>query len=131
MSGKFRMTTEAHKDDVSGVIRWVCHPASTGARQLTVIDATLAPGGGHAFHKHPHQEEVLYVLAGKVEQWIEREVRVLGFGDAVFLPPGIVHASFNAGDDDVRMIAILGPSVGDGFEIVDVSSEPPWSGLRG
>jgi quercetin dioxygenase-like cupin family protein len=92
---------------------------------------TFGPGKGHAFHKHPDQEEVIYVVAGRVEQWVDTEKRLLGPGDSVFLPPGMVHASFNVGETDVHIVAILGPCVGEsGYEVVEVAGEAPWSGLR-
>jgi hypothetical protein len=51
--------------------------------------------------------------------------------DCVFMPPRVVHATFNIGTDDARVVAILGPCVGDmGVEQVDVSGEAPWNGLR-
>jgi quercetin dioxygenase-like cupin family protein len=107
------------------------NPPNTGARQLTVIDVTLAPGKGHDFHKHPDQEEVIYVVAGKVEQWIDRDKRVLGPGDSAFIPAGVVHASFNMGDGNASIVAILGPCVGEtGYEVVDVAGEAPWNTLR-
>ncbi len=59
---------------------WLSHPPSTGAKQLTVFEATLAPGKGHSYHKHPDQEEVLYVVSGEIEQWIDQEQRFLGPG---------------------------------------------------
>ncbi|MDP1699466.1 MAG: cupin domain-containing protein [Aestuariivirga sp.] len=131
MSRYFRMAADHPTgDEDRAALRWVCHPASTGAKQLTVIDATLAHGQGHSFHSHPNQEEVLFVIAGKVEQWVDREKRILNFGDAAFIPAGMVHASFNAGEGDVRLLAILGPSVGDGFEMIDMSNEAPWKSLR-
>jgi quercetin dioxygenase-like cupin family protein len=40
---------------------------------------------------------VIYVLAGELEPWIEREKRVLGPGDAAFIPADTVHALFNIG----------------------------------
>ena len=131
MSAQFRMANEIPKDDADWVTRrWVSHPASTGAEQLTIIDATLAPGQAHGFHKHPDQEEVIFVIAGRVEQWLDQEKRILGFGDAAFIPKGVVHASFNAGDGDARLVAIFGPCVGDGFTTVEVGGEAPWKGLR-
>jgi quercetin dioxygenase-like cupin family protein len=131
MPGKFRMASETEKDDVDWVTRrWVSHPASTGARQLTVVDATLGPGQGHSFHSHPDQEEVVFVIAGTVEQWVDRERRILNFGDAAFIPAGTVHASFNAEDGNARLIAMFGPCVGDGFSVVDMSGESPWSEMR-
>lgn len=130
--GRFVIRAETPEETLDwGFLRWTSHPPSTGAKQLTVIDVTLAPGKGHDFHKHPDQEEVLVVVAGTVEQWVGEEKRVIGPGDGAFLPPGAVHASFNAGDDEARILAILGPCVGEGgYELVDVADEAPWKDLR-
>jgi quercetin dioxygenase-like cupin family protein len=110
--------------------RWVSHPASTGTKMLAVAEATIAPGKGHGFHKHLDQEEVIYVLAGQIEQWVDREKRLLVPGDAAFMPAGMVHASFNAGDGEARLLAIFGPCVGEGFETVEVGDDPRWKDLR-
>src|SRR5262249_62314050 len=100
-----------------GAMRWVSHPPSTGTKQLTTAEAIIVPGHGHSFHKHPQQEEVIFVVSGKVEQWLDSEKRILAAGDAVFVPAGMAHASFNAGNEDARLVAIFGPSVGEsGFE---------------
>jgi hypothetical protein len=42
-----------------------------------------------------------------------------------------VHASFNAGDDEAKVLAIFGPCIGDGFEMTDMADEAPWKTLRG
>jgi quercetin dioxygenase-like cupin family protein len=98
MTRNFRIASEIKPDPASwGASRPVSSPASTGTKLITVVEAIILPGKGHSFHKHPDQEEVIYVVAGKVEQWIEREKRILGVGDAVFIPTGMVHASFNIG----------------------------------
>ena len=130
--GKFVMVGETKPDVLDwGRLGWLSNPPTTGARQLTVIDVTLAPGKGHNFHKHPDQEEVLLIVAGKVEQWVDLQKRVLGPGDSAFVPADMVHASFNVGPSDAKIVAILGPCVGDiGYELVDVAGEAPWKGLR-
>jgi len=47
------------------------------------------------------------------------------------LPAGVVHATFNLGDEDATVLAILGPCVGEmGAENIDVSGEAPWNELR-
>jgi quercetin dioxygenase-like cupin family protein len=61
---------------------------------------------------------------------VDHEKRILNFGDAAFIPAGMVHASFNVGGGDARLVAILGPSVGDGFETIEMSGEAPWKSLR-
>jgi hypothetical protein len=43
----------------------------------------------------------------------------------------MVHASFNAGDGEAKLAAILGPCVGDvGYVSVEMGDEAPWNGLR-
>jgi quercetin dioxygenase-like cupin family protein len=132
MGGKFVIAKETKPEVLDwGKLGWMSNPPNTGARQLTVIDVTLSPGKGHDFHKHPDQEEVIYVVAGKVEQWVDREKRLLQRGDCAFIPADMVHASFNVGDGEAKIVAILGPCVGAiGYELVDMAGEAPWKGMR-
>lgn len=132
MTGTFMLSRDTPQESLDwGKLRWMSSPPATGARDLTVIEVSILPGEGHNFHKHPDQEEVIYVISGTVEQWLDRDKRLLGPGDAVFIGADVVHASFNVGDTDARMLAILGPCVGDaGYELVDVAGESPWKDLR-
>ncbi|NNE80737.1 MAG: cupin domain-containing protein [Silicimonas sp.] len=132
MTGKFMMSEKTPPEVLDwGQLRWMSHPPSTGAGQLTVIEVNITPGQGHDFHKHPDQEEVIYCISGKVEQWLDRDKKILGPGDSVFIGADVVHASFNVGDEDAKLLAILGPCVGDqGYELVDVADQPPWNALR-
>jgi quercetin dioxygenase-like cupin family protein len=134
MGGKFVPAAEVTREKLSwGSLAWSCRPADTGANDLVVIEVTLAPGGGHAFHKHPSQEEVIYCIEGEVEQWLERQKRVLRSGDAIFIPGDVVHASFNVSQSPAKMLAILGPCVGreNGYQVTEVADQEPWKGLRG
>lgn len=132
MSGKFMMSAQTDPEVLDwGSLRWMSHPPSTGAKDLTVIEVNITPGQGHNFHKHPDQEEVIYVISGSVEQWLDQEKRILGPGDSVFIGADVVHASFNVGETDAKLLAILGPCVGDqGYELVDVADQSPWKDLR-
>ena len=132
MNGKFITAAKMERDRLDwGVMGWLSRPATTGAKDLVVIEVTLEPGGGHNFHKHPGQEEVIYVVAGAVEQWVEKESAILRPGDGVFIGADVVHASFNTGSESARLIAILGPCVGDaGYQLVEVFGEEPWASLR-
>lgn len=132
MKGTFLLNQQLERDGFDwGEIAWVCRPASAEARQLAVLDVTITPAKGHAFHKHPDQEEVIYVISGCIEQWIEEKKQVLNPGDAVFIPADMVHASFALGDQDAHLLAIMGPSVGEGgYVMEDVSNEARWIGLR-
>ncbi len=132
MTGTFKLSRETPPEVLDwGQLRWMSSPPATGAKDLTVIEVNITPGEGHNFHKHPDQEEVIYVIAGEVEQWLDQEKRILGPGDSVFIGADVVHASFNVGSSDARLLAILGPCVGDaGYELVDVADQSPWKTLR-
>jgi quercetin dioxygenase-like cupin family protein len=132
MAGTFVIASAMQPETLDwGKLGWMSNPPATGAKQLTVIDVTLLPGKGHDFHKHPDQEEVIYVVAGAVEQWVDREKRRLKPGDCAFIPAGVVHASFNVGTENAKVVAILGPCVGDiGYELVDMAGEAPWKDMR-
>jgi quercetin dioxygenase-like cupin family protein len=132
MAGKFVIAKETKHEVLDwGKLGWMSNPPNTGAKQLTVIDVNLAPGKGHDFHKHPDQEEVIYVVSGEVEQWVDKQSKKLGAGDSAFIPADVVHASFNVGKSDAKIVAILGPCVGPiGYELVDMADKAPWKDLR-
>jgi len=133
MSGMFVTAREVAREKPDwGRLAWCCRPAGTGMKNLVVIEVTLSPGGGHAFHKHPRQEEVIYCIEGQVEQWLGDEKQVLGAGDAVVIPRDTVHASFNTSQAEAKLLAILGPAIDDqnGYEVTEVADQAPWSDLR-
>ena len=129
---KFVLQSETPTEELDwGKLTWLSRPQATGSKQLTVINVELSPGNGHAFHKHPDQEEVILCLSGTVEQWIGEEKRILGPGDAVFLDADVVHATYNDSNEPAQLMVTLGPCVGeDGYELVDVADEEPWKSLR-
>ena len=132
MSKRFLPYAELERDGRCwGSMAWISRPSTTGAKDLMVAEVEFTAGGNHAFHYHPGQEEVLYVLSGQVEQWVEHEMRVLGPGDSAFVPPDVVHASFNVNDGPSRILVVVGPCVEpDGYVAVEVAEEPPWRDLR-
>ena len=101
------------------------------AKQVILIRATFAVGEGHQFHYHDEREEFLYILQGKVEQWVGEEKRTLVAGDSVFVPPGVVHASFNIGDEPVKLLAIFGNKGSEAPLAVEVGDQEPWNSIRG
>lgn len=133
MIGTFMPAAEAEREQLEwGVLGWLSRPTATGAKQLVVIEVELMPGFGHNFHKHPDQEETIYVIEGEIEQWLEKNSRNLEPGDSVFIGANVVHASFNVSDKPAKLLAILGPCVGEGgYELVEVFDQEPWKSLRG
>ena len=100
------------------------------AKDVILVRATFAVGEGHGFHYHDEREEFLYILQGEVEQWIGQESKICRAGDVIFVPPGVVHASFNVGEGDVKLLAIFGNKSSSAELAVDVTGEEPWKSLR-
>lgn len=128
---RFVTPAEAIKEEYKGRTNyWLSRPGLTEAKQLQICQATLPPGEGHNFHTHPELEEVIYVLSGEVEQWVEKEFRLMKAGEVAHIPPGLVHATFNSSKADAVILAILSPSESTGPFMVDVSGESPWDQIR-
>lgn len=109
---------------------WLCRPGLTAAEDLLLVRVRMPPGKGHAFHRHPALEEIIYVISGVAEQWVDRESRILRPGEAAHIPRDVVHGTYNAGTETLVFLAILSPAKFDGPALVDVANEPPWSTLR-
>ena len=109
---------------------WPCRPGLTDAEGLMLVRVRMPPGKGHAFHRHPAMEEIIYVVSGTAEQWVDREKRILRAGDSAHIPRDVVHGTYNAGDDTLVFLAILSPAKFEGPALVDVHTEQPWASVR-
>jgi quercetin dioxygenase-like cupin family protein len=112
-----------------GPHHWLCRPGLVDNERLALVRVHMPPGTGHAFHRHPGMEEIIYVVEGKAEQWVDRERRVLAAGEIAHIPPDMVHATYNPFDVPLVFLAILSPGTLEGGA-VDVSGEEPWRTLR-
>ena len=114
-----------------GPHEWLCRPGLTDADRLLLVRVRIPPGAGHAFHRHPAMEEIIYVVSGEAEQWVDRESKRLGPGDVAHVPENVVHGTYNGGDETLVFLAILSPARSVGPALVDVSTEEPWASMRG
>jgi quercetin dioxygenase-like cupin family protein len=132
MTGRFITNEDIVRDQFEwGEAGWVSRPELTGSQALCVMDVTLAPGAGHPFHRHPDQEEIIWVREGRIEQWLEDSKHELGPGEAVYIEKDVVHGSYTAGDEPAKLTVILTPTAGEGgYEVIDVFEEEPWASLR-
>jgi quercetin dioxygenase-like cupin family protein len=109
---------------------WHCKPGMVADTNLMFVRAQLPPGEAHRFHFHPKMEEILYILSGTAEQWIEKEKRIMKAGDAIYLPVGMVHGTYNIGEDTLDFLAVLSPARSEGPVTIEVSDQAPWKSLR-
>jgi len=102
---RFVTPTEAIKEEYKGRTNyWVCRPDLTETQAFQICQATLPPGEGHNFHTHPELEEVIYVLAGEVEQWVEQTKRILRPGEVAH----ILHGRRQSSSAVVPLASALG-----------------------
>ena len=132
-SGLSRFVT-AHEKQVEGSPwgphEWLCRPGLTEADGLLLVRVLMPPHRAHQFHRHPAMEELIYIISGTAEQWVDRDKRTLRAGDVAHIPRDVVHGTYNAGDGPLVFLAILSPAVFEGPALIDVSEDEPWRSLR-
>ena len=109
---------------------WLSRPGLTEAEHLLLVRVNMPPGEAHKFHRHPEMEEIIYVISGTAEQWVDREKQILTAGQTAHIPMDVVHGTYNAGDETLVILAILSPAKIEGPPLIDVSEEEPWKSLR-
>jgi quercetin dioxygenase-like cupin family protein len=77
---------------------------------MTAFETGAAPGKGPPLHTHVREDEVLYVLQGRLRVRLEEEIHEAPAGSFVFIPRGVPHAWQNIGDNQVRFLVVFTPS---------------------
>lgn len=130
-SWKFTKTQDLVFEKVLGRDHyWHYNPEITALADTILVKVVIPVGGGHDFHRHPEMNETLYVIKGQAEQWVEDEMQILTSGDSVYIDPNVVHATINAGDEELEFLAILAPSAGWEAGMIDESENLPYSTYR-
>jgi quercetin dioxygenase-like cupin family protein len=113
-----------------GPHEWLSRPGLTEAEQLLLVRVHIPPGKAHRFHRHPEMEEIIYILSGTAEQWVDRQKRILTAGQSAHIPADMVHGTYNFGSETLSLLAILSPAKIKGPPLIDMSEEEPWRSLR-
>jgi quercetin dioxygenase-like cupin family protein len=74
---------------------------SAQAGELDVV-VTYLPGDPPPRHFHPEQDERFEVVEGTVKVELDGELRELGLGDSIEIPPGAVHRLWNPAAEPAR-----------------------------
>lgn len=128
---RFVTENEMHVEELPwGPHDWLCRPGLTDAEHLLLVRVHMPPGQAHKFHRHPEMEEIIYVLSGTAEQWVDRENQILTAGQTAHIPMDVVHGTYNAGQETLEFLAILSPAKIAGPPLIDMSDEEPWKSLR-
>ena len=82
--------------------------AGVGMFELTVPPGARVPPA----HSHTGNEEIAYVLEGRLRYSVDGEVRDLGPGERMYTPRGAVHGFSNPHDRPARALIVLTPDIG-------------------
>lgn len=93
-----------------GVLTHMRISAITGAAQLCLFEQWCEPGKGAPTHLHT-VEEILTVLQGQAEVWIEDEQSPLLTDQSIIVPAGRKHGFRNTGHQMLHVQAILAAPV--------------------
>jgi mannose-6-phosphate isomerase-like protein (cupin superfamily) len=78
-------------------------------RGQSLAEARLPVGGATTPHYHPRCEEIYYILEGSGQMRIDAQVREIGVGDAIAIPPGARHQIRNTGTVVLRFLCCCSP----------------------
>jgi quercetin dioxygenase-like cupin family protein len=79
---------------------------------VTAFESTAAPGEGPPLHLHTSQDELLYVLEGRLRVRLDADMHQAPAGSLVFIPRRMPHTWQNAGDETVRFLVLFTPAAG-------------------
>jgi mannose-6-phosphate isomerase-like protein (cupin superfamily) len=84
--------------------------ALTGAKELCIFEQWVAPGAGTPVHAHP-VEEVLTVLSGEAEMWLDDRSTIATAGQSLIVPALRKHRFRNSGTGTLHIHAVLASPV--------------------
>jgi quercetin dioxygenase-like cupin family protein len=86
-------------------IQFLADPTG-GVSGLALQNQECDPGVGGPSHTHEF-EEVLTVIEGTVEVWLDAQRQVVGPGTSVFIPTGVVHGFVNVGTGTLKLQFVI------------------------
>ena len=113
------MLTKPERNAAGRTVSWLgTHYTITVDRRASggtvgMFVGEVPAGNGPPIHIHHNEDEVIHVLDGDYEMWLDGSISRLMPGQSIFLPRGVPHTFRVAGRTPGRNIAVLTPG---GFE---------------
>ena len=109
----------------AGVLTRMLVSALTGAERLCVFEQFCDPGRGAPTHLHA-VEEVLTVVEGTAEVWLDGERAKLAAGQSVVMPAGRKHGFRNTGPATLHVRATLAAPVFEAWFDGEAEARRRW-----
>src|SRR5436190_14445973 len=86
---------------------------NSAIRRQSLAEARLPPGRQTTPHYHPATEEIYYILEGYGRMQIGDEARIVGPGDAIAIPPGVIHTIEATSQQTLKFLCCCAPGYED------------------
>lgn len=103
-------------------IRELLAHRNSAIRNQSLAEARIPSGEATAAHYHPQAEEIYYLLEGRGRMQIEDEIREVGPGDAIAIPPGQRHQITTISAEPLRFLCCCAPA----YEHTDTIMVDNW-----
>lgn len=91
-------------------LQWLATPETLGTERLGLAIMDCAPGSVvRPLHAHRDTEEILLILGGQGEAWVDGETAPFRKGDVVLFPANSKHMVRNTGSQPLVAAAIFSP----------------------
>jgi uncharacterized cupin superfamily protein len=91
-------------------LRWLFTPDMDLSEKFTMNVVNIKPGSTvKPAHSHPATEEVVYIISGSGEAYIDGSVHEIRTGTAVFFSEGSIHMLRNTGTIDMKVVCFFTP----------------------
>jgi len=101
----------AVKNRESEILRdtyYLIDPENSPSKNLTMGFTVIYPTGKTTGHAHSDMEEVYYILSGRGKMAIGEDEFPIKAGDALYVPFGEYHVTFNTGNEPMAMVWVTG-----------------------
>lgn len=101
----------AVKNRESEILRdtyYLIDPEDSPSKNLTMGFTVIYPTGKTTGHAHSDMEEVYYILSGRGKMAIGEDEFPIKAGDALYVPFGEYHVTFNTGNEPMAMVWVTG-----------------------
>jgi mannose-6-phosphate isomerase-like protein (cupin superfamily) len=89
-------------------LRWVITQETVGAKDMSIAIMRCHPRAVvKPLHSHNDIEEVIYIVEGRGQVWIDGEFVDFVKGDSVFFPANSKHQVRNTGDETLVTVSIF------------------------
>ncbi len=102
-------------------IRWIADDKTLQPQYFSSCVIRVLPGETvKPAHSHPEGEELIYIMSGTGQAWVDGEIQPMSTGTAVLFEQGQVHMIRNTGDGEMKVVCFFAPPTGlDNYKLYE------------